>query len=251
MYDLSLEQLKEIPWIHRFSKGADLPFEPLLEEIPYLLDLPFQKRPRKYNLFYIWSEIIALVGQKRLKTLDCACGFGQIAQALWFKGHDVYACDLINYFKGCEQIHFTKTDLNKDFPYQSGSFDVVLISTALHYLDNQKHFFNESHRVLKPGGSLIFSTPNLMSLHSKKLFVEKGQLFDYSHVNRPSVLYAPFFTQYLNTLGFNLECIKGSTPLHSRKLLIFKMLNYIYLQKTGTGLEDYSSSLIYKYIKSN
>jgi SAM-dependent methyltransferase len=249
MENLSLDQLKNIPWISRFNKGPEMQQEPPLEEIPDLLKLPFMKRPGKYDLFYLWAEMVGLVPQKRLKVLDCACGLGQISQALWFKGHEVYACDLENYFKGSEEISFTQTDLNKVFPYPSQSFDAVIIAASLHYLDNQKHFFNESQRILKPGGSLIFSVPNLMSLYSKLFFVEKGQLFDYSNINRSSVLYAPFFKQYLEEIGFELECITGSTPITPRRLQLFRILNYLFLKKTGNKVEDYSSWLIYKYRK--
>lgn len=250
MESLSIDQLKEIPWVSRFNKGTGLPQEPPLEEIHDLLKLSFMKRPNKYDLFYLWAEIIGLVPQGKLRVLDCACGLGQIAQTLWFKGHEVDACDVNDHFRGSENIHFIQTDLNKEFPYKSESFDVVIIAAALHYLDSQKHFFNESFRILKPGGFLIFSVPNLNCLHSKKLFVKKNLLFDYGSIERPSVLYAPFFTQYLSKIGFKLKCVKGSTPIRSVNLSIFRLFNFIYLKNNDNLLEKYSSWSIYEYQKS-
>jgi SAM-dependent methyltransferase len=250
MDNLTLEQLEQIPWIRRYYQGTDAPPEPPLEEIPRLLSLPFMKRPRKYNLFFIWNEIIKLVPSSALTVLDCACGRGQIAQTLYFKGHDVHACDVVDSFKGSNEIRFQVSDMNSEFPYGTAFFDVILISAALHYLDDQKHFFNEANRILKPKGLLIFSVANLSSLHAKKKFVTTGELFDYGEICRPSVLYPPFFTQYLNKIDFTLDSLRGSAPIKTVRLFLFYLLNYFYLKKSGTDVEKFSSSLIYRYRKN-
>ena len=46
-----------------------------------------------------------------------------------------------------------------DMPYPSNSFDVVLFADAIEHLDNYELAIKEIHRILKPGGSLLLSTP--------------------------------------------------------------------------------------------
>ncbi|MBI4648738.1 MAG: class I SAM-dependent methyltransferase [Bacteroidia bacterium] len=250
MDSLTKEQLQTIPWIKNYNRGKELPIEPPIDEIPKLVNIPFMKRNKMYGLFYIWSEIIKLIPKNIKVILDAACGLGQIAQILSLKGYTVYACDIENNFKGDKSINFQITNLNKIFPYQDSFFDVVTISGSLHYLDNQKHFFNEALRILKQGGFLIFSAPNLNCIHSKLLFCRTGKLFDYS-INRPSVLYSDFFLQYLNMIGFKLICKTGAVPLKSFKIFAFRLWNLPapFLKLSKDQVENYSSAIIYKFQK--
>ncbi len=56
-------------------------------------------------------------------------------------------------------------DAEKDiFPYPDASFDTVLCCELLEHLTaDPMHMMSEIHRVLKPGGSLLLTTPNISS----------------------------------------------------------------------------------------
>lgn len=45
-------------------------------------------------------------------------------------------------------------------PFEAGSFDLVVLFEALYYLRNPDAFFEEAHRVMRPGGSLVLSSVN-------------------------------------------------------------------------------------------
>jgi SAM-dependent methyltransferase len=45
-------------------------------------------------------------------------------------------------------------------PYPDNTFDVVFSANVLEHLSNPLQVFQEVHRVLKPGGSFLFKTPN-------------------------------------------------------------------------------------------
>lgn len=53
------------------------------------------------------------------------------------------------------------------YPYPDGQFDIVLCCEILEHLArNPSHLMRESHRVLKPGGTLMLSTPNAVRLEN-------------------------------------------------------------------------------------
>jgi SAM-dependent methyltransferase len=45
-------------------------------------------------------------------------------------------------------------------PFPSGYFDLVISRSVVEHLQNPPHVFREFHRILKPGGKVILSTPN-------------------------------------------------------------------------------------------
>ena len=64
------------------------------------------------------------------------------------------------------------------FPYPDASFDLVLCCEILeHLLMDPSHMLREAHRVLKPGGSIFLSTPNVCSLDNIRNLLRGRNLF--------------------------------------------------------------------------
>ncbi|NJN63407.1 MAG: class I SAM-dependent methyltransferase [Acidobacteria bacterium] len=58
--------------------------------------------------------------------------------------------------------------LNEPFPFDAGSFDVVVLTEVLEHLPTGPgRVFREINRVLLPGGHLVFSLPNLAQLRKR------------------------------------------------------------------------------------
>ena len=59
-------------------------------------------------------------------------------------------------------------DAEKDpYPYADGSFDTVLCCELIeHLFEDPMHMMSEINRILKPGGHLVLTTPNIGSLRS-------------------------------------------------------------------------------------
>ena len=65
-------------------------------------------------------------------------------------------------------------DLLKPLPYESGSYDVVLLSEVIEHLPAHQPIISEVGRVLVPRGVFVMSTPNLQRLHSRWHFFWTG-----------------------------------------------------------------------------
>lgn len=65
------------------------------------------------------------------------------------------------------------------FPYADDSFDVVLFGEIIeHLLMDPLHPLREIHRILKPGGKLVLTTPNVGRLENMFALVEGRNLYD-------------------------------------------------------------------------
>jgi SAM-dependent methyltransferase len=77
-------------------------------------------------------------------------------------------------------FHFRNFNGERDvFPYPDDSFDVVLFCEIIEHLTvDPTHFLCEIHRVLKPGGHLLITTPNARNLdYVIRLLRNTGNVF--------------------------------------------------------------------------
>src|SRR5262249_54850648 len=66
-------------------------------------------------------------------------------------------------------------DANDPLPFRTGSFDYLLCREGIEHLEDQMGFLRECARVVKPGGRLILTTPNLMHLAARMSAFLTGQ----------------------------------------------------------------------------
>lgn len=78
-----------------------------------------------------------------------------------------------------EQVVFRAKNFNVEldrYPYEDDSFDVVLCSELLEHLAlDPTHMLVEIHRILKPAGRLLITTPNVLVLRHANALVRKRQ----------------------------------------------------------------------------
>lgn len=245
MNTLTVSQLEKLPWNSKYARPPAVPVEPSLDEVPRLVDIPFISRDRKYPLFYCWSEVIKSVGPGNYRVLDAACGRGLIAQVLSFKGHDVYACDVEDYFKGDDSIDFRLLDLNKRMPYRNHFFDIVANCEGLQYLDCSSSFIAEAARVIRPGGRIILSVPNIQSYMGRIQFFRSSKLLGYGEIfQRHNIIYWPFLKHSLENAGFRVTSIRGNVPLLTRKLRILRHFIAPIMATESNVAIEYAHSII-------
>lgn len=101
------------------------------------------------------------------KVLDAGCGDGEIGRLLLSQRKvEVYGVDISR--KGVELankkgLHAKVGDISVKIPFKNNSFDLVLSSESIEHVLNPDTFLKEIYRVLKPGGIILITTPNLSS----------------------------------------------------------------------------------------
>lgn len=106
-------------------------------------------------------DLLGDVGGRRI--LDAGCGSGPLAGELVARGADVSGFDgspaMIELARGRlgGAVPLIVHDLADPLPYEDESFDDVVASLVLHYLQDWEAPLAEIRRVLRPGGRLVAS----------------------------------------------------------------------------------------------
>jgi SAM-dependent methyltransferase len=114
--------------------------------------------------------------------LEIPAGEGALAWQLHKLGYRVSAGDIDPKFFKVDPIRCIGLDMNKPFPIPDASFDIISCVEGIEHLQDQFHFIRECHRILRSGGQLVLSTPNILNLGSRMKYLLSGF---YSLVPRP------------------------------------------------------------------
>ncbi|WP_050616197.1 class I SAM-dependent methyltransferase [Bacillus testis] len=118
-----------------------------------------------YNILYERPAMMKLVPENLdgCAVLDAGCSAGWYLEEMLKRGADVSGLDLnekmveLSKERLGDQADIRCLDLEKQLPYEDHSFDLIVSSLTLHYLKDWAFTFREFHRVMKPGGMLLFS----------------------------------------------------------------------------------------------
>lgn len=119
---------------------------------------------------------------RQCRFLELSCGDGRIIDALRREGASVQGTT----FRSMEDDYIRSrpypegllvkggVDLNNPLPYADGQFDVVFSTEVLEHVEGHRNFIRESARVLRCGGWMVMTTPNLHRLLSRIHFALTG-----------------------------------------------------------------------------
>jgi ubiquinone/menaquinone biosynthesis C-methylase UbiE len=115
-----------------------------------------------FNAHYARPAVLALVGNVAgRRVLDAGCGAGPLMAALRERGADVTGFDVsagmveLARRKLGQDADLHVADLAAPLPFPDASFDDVVASLVLHYLEDWSGPLAELRRVLRPGGRLV------------------------------------------------------------------------------------------------
>lgn len=183
---------------------------------------------RAYRQAEMLAEVLRTVTAPA-RVLDVGCGDGfatEVARSRnaghHFAGLDWSAASLAQ-ARG-RGLAVLRAGLDGEvLPVASGSVDVVVMSEVIEHLVDTDAAIEEAHRVLRPGGSLLLSTPNLAAWYNRVLLAAGVQPV-FSEVSLRRVFGRPgrqvaghlhLFTrralvEFLAAAGFQCAAVRGA-----------------------------------------
>ncbi len=121
------------------------------------------------------SDLLADIPDKGKTLLDISCKEGDVLASLHNRRFTLRGT---NFEASGSDKHGVPidygVDLRQRLPYGDASFDVVLLVEVIEHLSDHQAAIGELARILKPGGVLILTTPNVMRLNSRVHFMLSG-----------------------------------------------------------------------------
>jgi ubiquinone/menaquinone biosynthesis C-methylase UbiE len=116
---------------------------------------------------------------ENISVLDVGAGQGALSKLLHEAGYKVFACEFSKNNFVYDKVELKEANVAEYLPYDDNSFDIVVAAELIEHLLDQTTFFKECNRVLKPGGSLVISTPNILSMKSRLQFFSSGYYWSF------------------------------------------------------------------------
>jgi 2-polyprenyl-3-methyl-5-hydroxy-6-metoxy-1,4-benzoquinol methylase len=119
--------------------------------------------------------------------LDVGCGVGRFWPTARAQFDRYIGCDVIRYEGFPADAEFVQAELNTNqVPLPSGFADVVTAVETIEHLENPRAFARELVRLVKPGGWVVITTPNNLSILSKLTLVVKNQFNAFQDSSYPA-----------------------------------------------------------------
>lgn len=139
----------------------------------------------------IYARILEIVQDCDLRgrVLDYGAGVGNLTRKLWDSRRfdDVSGADILAQPEDLPgEITWYCGDLNDGEAIPATSFDVVIAAEVIEHLENPRAVAREWHRILKPGGTLIVSTPNNESIRSLLALFARGHFVAFDDTCYPA-----------------------------------------------------------------
>ncbi|MFE1836702.1 class I SAM-dependent methyltransferase [Streptomyces sviceus] len=186
------------------------------------------------NAYYERPAMLALAGEVAgRRILDAGCGSGPLFAALRDRGALVSGFDasagmleLARRRLG-DSADLQVAALGNSLPYPDHTFDDVVASLVLHYLEDWRPTLAELRRVLKPGGRLIASVDHPFAIHLMHRQAGRETEYNYfdttnwteewtmsGHTARMSIWHRPLhaMVEAFTEAGFRITVISEPEP---------------------------------------
>jgi len=183
-------------------------------------------------------EITATLSRGRV--LDIPCGQGALSERLKKQGFEIFCGDYDHDNYRIKGGNFHRLDLNCILPYKDKTFDCVTSVEGIEHIENPHLLIREISRVLKNGGHLVITTPNIMNIKSRLYFLLRSYFTDFKHFPQPGdqrellglhINPIPFgeLSYILNRYGFQIKTISCNKFTKKYPLLMPFLKPLIYM----------------------
>jgi len=160
-------------------------------------EYPYHDSDFGFASHYILPVLLKFLGHLPEKAViaDLGCGNGSLLAQLrrpgWeLHGLEVSASGVEHARKAYPDIHFDRVDLMSDLSSHSlaGACDAVISTEVVEHVYLPRTFARNCHAFLKPGGTLVLSTPyhgyvkNLVLAATGRMDAHFTALWDYGHI---------------------------------------------------------------------
>ena len=194
-------------------------------------------------------ELVAPLVRPGIRVADIGAGEGFFSQLLGEHVRTrlgiqprelISACDIFPEYFRYPAVKCEKISADGRLPYEDGSIDVACSLEVIEHVEDQFAFARELHRVLRPGGLAIISTPNVLNANSRWRYLHSGfaVLFDplllssadpvhtSGHINPVSYYYLAY---QLRRAGFTSTSVTYDRFKNSARLLVVLCAPVIWL----------------------
>ena len=120
------------------------------------------------------EKITTLVEGKNKKILDIGCYDGTLGNILIKNKNEVYGLEInkeVAEIAKKKGLRVKVQNIESGFGFKDNFFDVIIASEVIEHIADTDFFLNEIYKSLKKNGYLIISTPNVVSLGKRVLFL--------------------------------------------------------------------------------
>jgi 2-polyprenyl-3-methyl-5-hydroxy-6-metoxy-1,4-benzoquinol methylase len=131
------------------------------------------------------SEAIA----RDAEILEFGAGTGSLVQMLRhaaFRG-PIFAADILPQPPALNgSTTWIEADLNGPLPLHDRAVDAIISTEVIEHLENPRAVFREFARLIRPGGTLLLTTPNQESIRSLLSLLVRGHYVDFLDSSYPA-----------------------------------------------------------------
>jgi SAM-dependent methyltransferase len=128
------------------------------------------------------ATLALLAGLPPGRVLDAPCGDGTLARELSARGWRVCGADIAPV--PIDGVTSLRLDLDQPLPFSDGAFDAVVSLEGIEHLLSPARCLAELCRVLRPGGRLVVTTPNVNNLQSRWHYLIAGRFSGFRPLTR-------------------------------------------------------------------
>lgn len=227
------------------AESRDAPFTEDFRQEPLVhFDSIHPSHPRPQAMHQMRAQVAGLILHAGHRcVLDLPSGSGELTQILRDRGLDVVAADLFPEAFVAAGRSCLRADLNARLPFEDARFDAMACIEGIEHIEAPHLMAREANRILRLGGRMYLTTPNVLSIRSRLSYLLRGypEQFHYmievdaatgaerpiSHINPIGFLELRYT---LSRWGFRVDLVTTNRLVRQRSVL-YRLLRLLMLTR--------------------
>lgn len=148
-----------------------------------------------------------LRNEKRGLVLDVPAGEGAVALRLQNLGFDVICSDLYTEIFNLPGTEIRRGNMDEKLPFDDESFDYAVCVEGLEHIENPANAIREFARLLKSGGMLIISVPNIMNIEERLKWLFFGYTSHFKPISEDVLNSIPEYAKGMDEIALHVNPI--------------------------------------------